>query len=359
MDNVNNQVDVNEADSASNMATIQAKTTEISRSALMAKMVDYASKASKEDLASFVASIGATEMNPDSSTPDERFKSIEDAADAVGDNSQKNAATIKSAGKLSDPMPQIGEDLALIFGDSDDLTEGFKDKVSTLFEAAVSTRVNLETAKIEESYENLQAELSEQYEQALEESVTEIKNEMVENVDNYLNYAVAEWMTENKLAITNNIRTEMAESFIASLKNVFEDHYVDIPEDKVDVVEALTSELEEMKARLNETTEKNIELSKVVTEKNVAEIASSMAEGMTDTQKDKFIKLSEAVSYSDPNEFRKKVAIIKETYFPKNQEVKVVQDQLLSETVEEPVRGSSLDPNMQKYVSSISRSAKR
>lgn len=359
MDNVNNQVDVNEADAASNMATIQAKPTEVSRSELMSKMVDYAAKASKEDLAAFIASIGATEMNPDSSTPDEIFKSDEDAADAVGDNSQKNAATIKSSGKYSDPMPHIKEDLALIFGDSDDLTEDFRDKVSTLFEAAVSTRVNLETVKIEESYENLHVELSEQYEQALEESVTEIKNEMVENVDNYLNYAVAEWMTENKLAITNNIRTEMAESFIASLKNVFEDHYVDIPEDKIDVVEALTSELEEMKARLNETTEKNIELSKVVTEKNVAQIASSMAEGMTDTQKDKFIRLSEAVSYSDSNEFRKKIAIIKETYFPKNQEVKVVQDQLLSETVEVPVRSSSLDPNMQRYVSSISRTLKR
>ena len=364
MYNLNNQVDenvdINEADAASNMSTIQAKPTEVSRSELMAKMVDYAAKASKEDLAAFIASIGGeAEENKEVPDNDSIFNNNKGVENGVGDNSEKNAATIKSSGKHADPMPSIKEDLALIFGDSSELSEDFRLKIGTLFEAAVSTRVNLEVTKIEENYESLQSELSEQYEQALEESVTEIKDEMVENIDNYLNYAVAEWMTENKLAITNSIRTEMAESVIASLKNVFEDHYVDIPEDKVDVVEALTSELEEMKARLNETTEKNIELSKVVTEKNVAEIASSMAEGMTDTQKDKFIKLSEAVSYSDPNEFRKKIAIIKETYFPKNQEVKVVQDQLLSETVEEPARSSSLDPNMQSYVSSISRTLKK
>jgi molybdopterin converting factor small subunit len=360
MDNVNNQVGVNEADAASNMSTITAKPTEVSRSELMAKMVDYAAKASKEDLAAFIASIGGEPAENDHvPTVDALASNNKGAENGAGDNSAKNAATIKSSGKHADPMPSIKEDLEIIFGDSDELSEDFRVKVSTLFEAAVSTRVNLEVAKIEENYETLQGELSEQYEQALEESVNEIKNEMVENVDNYLNYAVAEWMTENKLAITNNIRTEMAESFIASLKNVFEDHYVDIPEDKVDVVEALTAELEEMKLRLNETTEKNIELSKVVNEKDVAEIASSMAEGMTDTQKDKFIKLTEAVSYNDANEFRKKVAIIKETYFPKTQEVRVVQDQLLNETVEEPVKTPSLDPLMQNYVSSISRSAKR
>jgi len=360
MDIENNQVDemkvIDEAgDSASNMASIEAKPTEVSRSELMAKMVDYASKSSKEDLAALIASIGTAGYNPTSTTPDERFKSVEDAANATGDNSEKNKATIKSNGKHSDPMPSIKEDLNLLFGDADDLTEDFKLKVSTLFEAAVSTRVNIETVKIEENYETFQSELSEQYEQALEESITEIKNEMVENVDNYLNYAVAEWMTENKLAITNNIRTEMAESFLVNLKQVFEDHYVNIPEDQVDVVEALASELEEVKARLNETTEKNIELSKTVNEKKVEEITNSMAEGMTDTQKDKFVKLTESIDYNDTTEFRKKISIIKETYFPKNQEVKVARDQLLSETVEEPVKGPSLDPNMQSYVSSISR----
>jgi len=364
-------------DAASNMASIEAKPTNVSRSELMAKMVDYAAKASKEDLAAFIASVGEAPYMPGQPSPAERFKSIEDAENATGDNSEKNKATIKSSGKEKNPMPSldgvtsgdklhptmyakesIDSDLALLFGDSQDLSEDFKLKVSTLFEAAVSTRLNLETVQLEEKFENLQNELAEQYEATLVESVEEIKNEMVENIDNYLNYAVAEWISENKLAIQNNIRTEMAESFISNLKQVFEDHYVNIPEDKVDVVEAMSAELEEVKARLNESIEKNIELSKTVNEKTVEEITKTMSEGMADTQKDKFVKLTEAINYSDVEEFRKKITIIKETYFPKNQEVKVAQDQLLSETVEEPSKTSSIDPDMQIYVSALSRTLK-
>ena len=202
--------------------------------------------------------------------------------------------------------------------------------------------------------------IRDRFEQTLEESVEEIKNEMVENVDNYLNYAVAEWINENKLAIQNNIRTNMAESFMASLKNVFVEHYVSIPDDEVDIVETMAEEIESLKDRLNEQTEKNIELSKVVNENEVNDITLSMAEGMSDTQKDKFLKLTEAINYSDASEFRKKVSIIKETYFPKNGEVvRVAKDQLLSETVEEPTRESSVGPDMQSYVSALSKIAKK
>jgi hypothetical protein len=202
-------------------------------------------------------------------------------------------------------------------------------------------------------------EIEEAFENTLEESIVEIKEEMVENVDNYLNYAVAEWIAENKLAIENNIKTQIAESFMVNLKNVFEEHYVNIPDDQVDVVEAMSTELEDLKAQVNEMTEKNLELSRIVNEKEVETVTSSISEGLTDTQKDKFKKLTEAINYSNVDEFRKKVAIIKETYFPKNQEVKVAQDQLLSETVEEPVKGPSLDPMMQIYVSSITKNSKK
>ena len=359
---------------ATNMATIQSHPTNVSRSDLIAKMVAYASKADIGDLASFISSVGSAEYMPGQTSPAERYDNNKAAQDAIGDNSEKNKATIKSSGKEKNPMQSapmaamhpamlakesVQNDLALLFGDSEDLSEDFRLKVSTLFEAAVSTRVNMETVKLEEEYEALHNELAEQYEDTLEESILEIKNEMVENIDNYLNYAVAEWISENKLAIKNNIRTEMAESFLANLKQVFEDHYVDIPENQIDVVEAMAEELENVKAHLNETTEKNIELTKIVNMKNVSDLINSMSEGMTDTQKDKFIKLTEAVSYNDAEEFRKKVSIIKETYFPKNQEVKVAKDQLLSETVEEPVKATTIDPNMQNYVSSISRILKK
>jgi hypothetical protein len=256
-------------------------------------------------------------------------------------------------------MASVKEDLELLFGDSTDLSEDFKLKINTLFEAAVSTRVSIETTKLEESFEEAASELQTQFETDLEESVEKIQSEMLENVDNYINYAVAEWISENTLAIESGIRTEIAESFMLNLKNVFEEHYIDIPEDKVDVVESMAAELEEMKSRLNETTERNIELSKVVNQKEVEDITTTFAEGMTDTQKDKFVKLTESINYSDSAEFRKKVSIIKETYFPTKSEVKVTGDQLLNESVEEPEKTPYIDPSMNNYVASISRTLKK
>lgn len=356
-------VDVSEdGNAAANMATIQAKDAGISRSDLIAKLVNYASKADKGDLADFIASIGAAEANPNATTPDEADAAVKAAANAVGDNSAKNMATIKSSGKHADPMPSVKEDLALLFGGSEELSEDFRAKTEALFEAAVSARVAMERVKMEEEFEVAHTELSETFEQTLQESIEEIKTEMVENVDSYLNYAVAEWIAENKLAIENNIKTQVAESFMTALKGVFEEHYVSIPDDQVDVVEAMATELEEVKAAFAEASEENERLSKIVNEQEVDTIKSEFTEGMTDTQKDKFLKLTEAVNYSDVEEFRKKVSIIKETYFPKtNTEVKVAaEDQLLSESVEEePAKGPSLDPTMQMYVSSLSRSLKK
>ena len=365
----NNQIEenldlVSEAGDAasSNMASISTNPTGISRSQLMAQLVAYASNADKEELANFIASIGGeADANKEVPDNDTLFNTSNAAGNGVGDMSAKNMASIKSTGKHADPMPSMKEDLALLFGDSEDLSEDFRIKTEALFEAAVSTRVNLEVAQIQENNEAFQAELAESYQQTLEESINNIKEEMVENVDNYLNYAVAEWISENKLAIENNIRTQIAESFMASLKNVFEEHYVEIPDDQVSVVEAMAAEIEEMKAKVNDLTEANIQLSKVVNEQEIDQITSTVSEGMTDTQKEKFEKLVEAINYSNVNEFRKKISIIKETYFPNKpvSEVRVAEDQLLSESVEEPVKAPYIDPAMQSYISTISRSVNK
>lgn len=358
LNQIDDQVEISEADAAANMSTIAAKPTDVSRSDLIAKMVNYAMKCDKGDLADFVASLGSEDHNAEVPENDALYAANKQAQNANGDKAAQNMASIKSSGKHADPMPSIKEDLALLFGDSNDLSEDFRIKVESLFEAAVSTRVNIRVAELEEAYELASAELSEQFEVTLEESVNEIKNEMVENIDNYLNYAVAEWISENKLAIESNIKTQVAESFMAGLKDVFEQHYVNIPDDQVDVVEAMATEIEELTAKVNGLTEENIELTKTVNEKEINDIAAGLSEGMTDTQKEKFTKLAEAVSFSDVDEFRKKASVIKETYFPKNVEVKVAQDQLLSETVEEPAKSSSLDPLMQTYVSTISKNLK-
>ena len=330
-------IDEEAADAATNQATIASKPTNISRSDLLAKMVSYASKMDMNSLAQAVETIGAS--------PDDVYASTQQV---IGDNSGKNKASVKSSMAGGDSMQAVKEDLALLFGDSTDLTEDFRLKVSTLFEAAVSTRVDIETARIEESFD-----------EKLEESYEEIKTQMMENIDNYLNYAVAEWASDNKLSIENSVRTQMAESFLNGMKNLFEEHYVEIPDDKVDVVESMSSRIDELEKLVNETTADNIALSKIVNEKEVKEISDTLAEGLTSTQKDKFEKLIEAVDYSDATEFRKKANIIKETYFAHKNEVKVVHDQLLSESVEEPEKAPVVDSTMQMYVSSLSKTVKK
>lgn len=328
------EISLDEDAAASNQATIAAKPTNVSRSDLLSRMVSYASQLNKDDLSQAMVSMGVPE-NDEIYANNSRL--------ATGDMSGKNKASIKSSNAIK-------EDLALLFGDSSDLSEDFRMKVSTLFEAAVSTRVDIETSRLEEEFE-----------EKLEESYTEIKTDMMENIDSYLNYAVAEWIEENKLAVENNIRTQVTESFLTGLKGLFEDHYVEIPDDKVDIVESMAERIEELESLVNETTADNIELSKLVNEKEVREISTGLVEGMTSTQKDKFVKLVEAVDYSDAEEFRKKANIIKETYFVTKSEVKVVADQLINESVDEPEakKSSSMDSAMDLYVSSLSKTIKK
>jgi hypothetical protein len=335
---IENIDEVLEEDTA-NMATIEAKPTDVSRSELMAMMVDYASKADKIELAQFVASLPNAAEKSD--TVEKNWDLVN--SHASGD-AAKNQASIKSAGKASMPMASVKEDLELVFG-STELSEEFRDKVATLFEAAVSTRVGVELARIEEEYST-----------KLEEEVGEIYEEMVDNVDKYISYGIAEWIKENQLAIDNNIRTEVAESFMQGLKSLFDEHYVNIPEDQVDVVEALTAHVAELEEQINKQEEANIELANIVNEMNIEKTVIEMSEGLTDTQKEKFLKLAEAIEVTDSDEFRKKASIIKETYFS-GKDVKTKVDSLLSEEVEdEPKKAPKIaDPEMAMYVNNLSR----
>lgn len=328
----------------SNAGTIAAKPTDVSRSELMASLVNYAnSLGNKEELAAFVSKLpNAKEMTK---SPDEVYNSTQNA---TGDNSAKNKAGIKSSGAPSEPMHSVKEDLAALFGNDKSLSEDFRLRTEALFEAAVATRVGIEIARIEEEVEAMYSE-----------SFDEVVAEMNENVDSYLNYAVAEWLQENKLAVESNIRTEVMESFLTGLKTLFVEHYVDVPEDKVDVVESMAAKIEELEAQINETTQKNIELSKTVSEKEVKEATSKLSEGLTDTQKEKFVKLVEAVNYGSADEFVKKASVIKETYFSGKTEVKVPQDQLLNESVDEPAPAEKIAPEMQAYASVLSRTLKK
>jgi len=320
----------------------------ISKSDLLAKMVGYASKMDKVTLAQAVELM--------SKTPDEVYDGNK-AATAGADNEDQNKKGINSSGTPKEVMHVVGEDLNEILG-GNDLSEQFKDKAKVIFEAAVNSRINLEVAKLEEDYAAKIDEANKLFNEKLEESVEEIHGELVEQVDQYLNYVVAEWISENKLAVESGLRADVVESFLAGLKGLFEEHYVDIPAEKEDVVEALALKVDELEAKLNEQTDKNIQLSKSLEEMNVKSISEDMVVGLTETQKDKFKNLLEAVEYSTADEYKRKATVIKETYFSAKNEAKVVEDQLLTEEVEEEVvtkKSTSSDPSVSAYASGISR----
>ena len=197
---------------------------------------------------------------------------------------------------------------ALTSGEKD-LSEEFKAKAATIFEAAIKSKVR----EIEESMEA-------DYNKKFETESTKQKSELVEKVDNYLNYVVNEWMKENELAIEKGIKGEIAEDFINGLKKLFEDHYIDVPDEKYDVLEDQASKIEELEKKLNEEIGKNVELNKKSNMLERADILADVASDLADTSKEKFAKLTEEVEYSDAETFKKKCATIKESYFGNKKE---------------------------------------
>ena len=191
----------------------------------------------------------------------------------------------------------------------EDLSEDFKSKAATIFEAAVKSKVNEAKKKMNASYE-----------EKLKEEVETSKAELVEKVDSYLNYVVEEWMAENKLAIERGIKGEIAEDFINGLKKLFEDHYIDVPDEKYNVLEDQASKIEDLEKKLNEQIEKNVELNKHNGELKRQDIIDEASSDLTDTAKEKFSKLVEEVEYSNESDFTAKVETIKSSYFGKKTE---------------------------------------
>jgi hypothetical protein len=158
------------------------------------------------------------------------------------------------------------------------------------------------------------------YEEKLKEEVDAAKGELVEKVDSYLSYVVEEWMKENEIALERGIKGEIAEDFISGLKKLFEDHYIDVPDEKYDVLEDQASKIEDLEKKLNEQIEKNVELNKTNSEKTKDSIVAKMGEDLADTAKEKFNKLAEEVEFTNEKDFETKVATIKESYFGQKSE---------------------------------------
>jgi AcrR family transcriptional regulator len=208
--------------------------------------------------------------------------------------------TVEEAPQLQIDMSEAIE--ALFAGE--DLSEEFKDKAKTIFEAAVVERLNVEIKTIEEAYA-----------ETLEEQIEQIQEELTSNVDDYLNYVVENWVQENEVAVEAGLRTELTEEFISGLRNLFAEHYIDIPEEKVSVVEEMGGKVSELENRLNEEIERNVKLSKVINESKKFEIITNACDGLTATQVEKLKSLSEGIEFTSVDEYSQKINVLRESYF--------------------------------------------
>jgi hypothetical protein len=246
-----------------------------------------------------------------------------------------------------DEVKTVSEDITSLFGE--DLSEEFKDKAKTLFEAALNDRIAAEKQRIEE-------------EKAAE--IEALKAELTEQVDTYMSYVVEQWMKENQVAIENSLRNEITENFISGLKTLFTENYVEVPEDKADLIDDMAGHVVELEDKLNEAIAENIEMKKMINEAQMEAILDEISEGLADTQVEKLKVLVEGIAFEDATSYRKKVEIVKENYFSDNKKTgtDLVEDEQAAIDPESDSGKAVLksnDPNVNRYAEMISKSVKK
>ena len=286
-------------------------------------------------------------------------------AKAAAPVSQDSSETSTSGAPGSDPTPSVGAEVAYgtkkgpnvsypikpAFEELDmssdisalvegtELSEEFAEKAKTIFEAAVKAKISEEYDKLVEHFGN---ELEKQLESA--------KAELSEEVNGTVNYAVTQWLEENQVAVDRGIRNEITSDFIAGLKGLFEEHYISIPDDKVDVVEGMAESIREMEERLDEQVKANVKLQNRLNESAKLNILSTVSEGLADTQKEKLAALAEGLEFVTEEDFSKKVKTIKESYFKES--VATPAAEVADET---PVEGEEVSPAMAQYLNALNR----
>ena len=238
----------------------------------------------------------------------------------------------------------IDDDVNALLG-GEELSEEFKAKAKTIFETALKTKV-AEVRKL----------LEQQYEEKLGEEIIEAKEALAERVDSYLEYVADEWFTENQLAVENGLKEELTQSFLGGMKSLFEEHYVQIPEDKYDVLESMVEKLDDMESKLNEQIEKNISLNKRLAESVADGILDEVSEGLASTQKEKLASLAESVEFESESEYREKLEVLRESYFSSKSTPSSAKTETLSEGVDsspEATQGS-----MSAYLKTLSAFSK-
>ncbi|NBX98067.1 hypothetical protein EB118_22980 [bacterium] len=241
----------------------------------------------------------------------------------------------------NEDMEKEMDDVSMIFS-GEELSEEFKEKAKAIFEAAV-------LSKVEEKH----AELQEEFEQKLQEAQKEFTDGMVSKIDEYLDYVVSEWMEDNKLAIEKGLKAELVEDFMVGLKNLFAEHYVDIPEDKVDVVEEFAERIDAMEQELNTAVSENVSLRSEINNFKKDKIVHEVAEGLTDVQIAKLNSLSENVEFISEEDYKEKIVMIKKKYFE--------SDSITEKKEEDDTQqlDEAYSPLMQHYVNSISRTLRK
>ena len=237
----------------------------------------------------------------------------------------------------------IEDDVNALLG-GEELTEEFKAKAKTIFEAAINSKIS-----------EIRATLEEEYSEKLAEEVAEEKEALTERVDSYLEYVSDEWMEENQLAIEHGLKTELTESFLGGMKSLFEEHYVQIPDDKYDVLESMVEKLDDMETKLNEQIEKNVSLNGRLGESVASGILDQVSDGLAATQKEKLASLSESVEFESEGQYRGKLETLKESYFPGN--TPKATGETISETVD--VSQGDVSGSMASYLKTLHAVAKK
>ena len=291
-----------------------------------AQALEQIGKMKKSDIEEMLAAHSSKLAEADNAKSEEELAKLQAEKEAIEEK-------IKSI--------NVKEDVdALVAGE--DLSEEFKDKAATIFEAAVKSKIRSEVVRMEEGYAV-----------ALEEATETIKEELSEKVDDYLGYVVEEWMKENELAIERGLKGEIAEDFISGLKQLFEDHYIDVPDEKYDVLEAQSEKIAELEEKLNGMIEENVEKKKVVESLTREQITSEVSHDLAATEVEKFKSLTEDVDFVTEDSFRAKLDTLKESYFPTTGEQ---QSFVIDDDGSEPAQDIDTTDSIRAYMSAISRS---
>jgi hypothetical protein len=276
---------------------------------------------------------------------DQSVDSVDKATDAAKPAKKRKGdkANADSAPAETKESYDFSDDLNALVSEEATLSEGFKEKAGLIFEAAIQAKVADEVARLEESYA-----------EQLDEEIKSTKEDLVEKVDNYLNYVVENWMEENKLAIQAGLRAEIAEGFMNSLKDLFVESYIEVPESKVDLVDDLAQEVQDLEEQLNDQTQKNIEMTESLNELQRKDIIREASKDLAETQVAKLEKLAEGVAFEGYEEFTTKVATLKESYF----KAEAVESVIAEETEEESGDSVEINEAMSQYLTAIRKSIK-